>query len=443
MKSAEYKNHLVWRYIVRGSVLTLPFLFYSDFAVAEENCKGISYGQDRRCEGSVTYGSMASSYKLSDSSSTMLDKKWIDTKIELPFTPSGSQQYNCGEKNPATPCTAIQMYIWTIAGSGNNYSKIYPSITLGEYTASGQNDSSAKLKLKAFFTGDTQLMYEGKIAHRSDYSFASKTVSIGSTNPNNAKTSWGTGIYWDSSFACPYTGKYDCHQTDTLYFTPAGSAKLHLAIQLTNTTSRDNVFSFDFPALTLTQKSESRIDSMYYETSSTIRVSGTITIPNRCYIDSNTSIVDWKTSVNNATEYTDNKVGNHNIVLVSKCEGVRGKITQQVYVEREAANKDNIRKYAVLAKADNNTDVALGLALSILDGQKENEKDRTASCSGNNLRSTFEEWHPIGEIDATNKEYFARIPISFALCKFGSVPVNSSSENKTATLTIKTKWVLD
>ena len=438
------------RSLLHGAMLlTASLLFMNDaMACMTQHACANTAGKGQRIVGNLTH-------EINNAASEPLDT-WFYADVEIPLvratgTQQGSDdwQYYCdgGKRNKAQPCIALHTNIFRMS-DGVDKNNVRVTATVTQKTAEITGPNGGHIELGAYFTGgDPTLRYENANKNSSGIVIADlEATGLGGYLATDAGyksvtiTTDVNGKELVGSFPCGDTRPEQCQQTDTFYFIDKNSnSKLRLALKLKSDSFKDTRYDFsNVPILSLTGRTITRDGYADHEGTVDVKISGSISIPNRCYIQNANATTTWNVGDVSAVR-KDGDIDSRTLELRTTCTGIKANITQFIYVERDdTVNASQDQKHVLLARDESDKKDALFLIMNIFDATQ--GTNTGLKCNGVNLFE-FNKWHKRNTKNTAlnNGGYSTVDMINFALCKDGTIST-SGDLNKKAVIKVKSRW---
>lgn len=216
-----------------------------------------------------------------------------------------------------------------------------------------------------------------------------------------------------------------CTYGATTYFTSGGDA--YLALKVPENLAAGTYQFSDVEVLSLWQQSNNATWLNRYEAKATVKISGTIKLPNRCYFSSsqnNINFSDVKINSNNGSLETKD------FKLLTTCQGI------QVNVKQYLTVSSDVNDYIKVFSYDEKGNKALGFAMQIAQqGLSSKEPDCDARSESLNK---FNSEYLIRTIPASSYRAFEDT-VKFSLCKF-SVPASKYIGAHNIPIKIISRW---
>ncbi|ENO0515353.1 fimbrial protein [Escherichia albertii] len=222
-----------------------------------------------------------------------------------------------------------------------------------------------------------------------------------------------------------------CVMKGMTYFDSAHDAKVNLSLQLPKGFTK-KTYSFSFvPVMEIGHTLRNEKGTASSTMSATLYISGSITIPDRCYIN-NTSNSEIKFNDVSAGA-ADGLIESRDVTLSTTCRSLNTTVKQYIKVTRTGAGGNNSAYQTFAEDTDGNK--ALALAMRIIP-QGEN-----GSVSCNPVTTEKVQFGPeylIRTLQLTGLDPTYRDTIKFGLCKYG---IPATYGEKSIPITITSRWV--
>lgn len=222
-----------------------------------------------------------------------------------------------------------------------------------------------------------------------------------------------------------------CVMQGTTYFDSTHDAKVMLSMQLPKGFTK-KTYNFSFvPVMEIGHTLRNSAGNSISYGSATVYITGSITIPDRCYIN-NTSNSEIKFNDVSAGA-ADGLIESRDVTLSTTCRSLNTTVKQYIKVTRTGAGGNNSAYQTFAEDTDGNK--ALALAMRIIP-QGEN-----GSVSCNPVTTEKVQFGPeylIRTLQLTGLDPTYRDTIKFGLCKYG---IPATYGEKSIPITITSRWV--
>ncbi|HAN5235894.1 hypothetical protein [Escherichia coli] len=265
---------------------------------------------------------------------------------------------------------------------------------------------------------------------------SSGTISF-PKSPTTTDTVWEGPLWVSPSSTCAWNISIkNCLMRDMTYFDHASSLTLKVALRFNKFPSGlKGKFTHNFNSLKIMEFGHmitDRSGKTNHTVTAGIYISGSIEIPDRCLISSDSSglITFNDVSVGSA----DGLLGFHRVNLTTQCTGLGSDVRQYIKVTRKSGTAPVDQRYQIFAK-DKSGGTALGLAMRVSPGGVYTPVSCNTPIGNNNV---FGQEYLLRTIPAQSDYQSYKDIIDFGLCKFG-IPDDGFGE-KSIPITITSRW---
>lgn len=345
---------------------------------------------------------------------------------EMPGFAAGSYNPHC--ERSITSCVAS--YLNTGAGVGTAMTFWKPKLQIAPVTVTAVNNGEP-LVFSAYFRDSIAFGaherwagFDGYTSWEIDYTQLSKvpgeTLTIEYPHSSGKRTSL---VCYDV---------YSCTDVAlTTYFLSTPKPVVYVAVKLPEKTSlKAKTYDFDdVPILTMGHTQNTEYNTRSVTVTSTFYITGRITIPERCYINTSrqSEIIFRDVSSGEANGEIENK----EFVLDTTCQGIVTDVRQYVKVTTDTGLLSTNESFV----DDNSGNTALGLAMKILLQGEAGKSDCSQVVGSEKVQ--FNREYYLRTIAANYHGFSFQDKISFSLCKFG---IPKDYGEKTMNLNVVTRW---
>ncbi|EHX1165071.1 hypothetical protein [Escherichia coli] len=372
-----------------------------------------------KADGNIGTGSSYSRNQLVEKNINIPANYYANTWVDLGDL--GLEKYNQVQSN--YNCSGVSMCSYTavrVNGGGLNpgaYYKVRISATPQKKYINGK-----EFIFSAYFKGSPQIIWQETNINNRNTWYHPYTVPV-SNFGSSAGTSTDYSTSGNPSGKCGVIG--GCSYAATTYFGPS-SGSLHLSLQFPSNLASGTYQFNDVEILRLWQQSSNASGTNVYSSEAVFKISGVITLPNRCYISSSQNTFNFR-DVNVNAE--NGKLETQEYYTITTCQGILSNVKQ--YLTVDGGNDDYIKPFSF----DANGSKALGFAMMIVPQGLSGEPNCNAATDD---RNRFNKEYLIRTITPANYQTF-QDTLKFSLCKYG-IPSSAYIGENNVSIKIISRW---
>lgn len=214
-----------------------------------------------------------------------------------------------------------------------------------------------------------------------------------------------------------------CSYESALYFS---KVEPYLAVKLPGNLKTGKYEFKDIPVLRLYSQTRNFSASNAVDLTSYLKISGTITLPNRCFVSGAPSNINFSDIKNNAN---NGKLETKEFVVSTTCQGLNSKVRQYLTVSSD------VQDYIKVFSKDDKGGKALGYAMQIVPQGRYGEPN--CNVNSENLNK-FNSEYLIRTISPGDKQNFTD-KVKFSLCKYG-IPASTYLGENNVSIKITSRW---
>ncbi|HEF8785812.1 TPA: FasG [Providencia alcalifaciens] len=350
---------------------------------------------------------------------------WLELgEFALPRASYNDSHYRCSTGSGANLCAHTEFRV----NGGTNNPAAYWSGWLKMEPKEVDIGNGKKLTFSAYFKASPSIKWEEINQNNMKNKFHQYPVGIGSMGIGaGSKTDWSSGEQ-APSLVCGAIGGCTIHAQT--YLDSIGNNLLKLAVKLPGDFQKGTYTFSNVEVLNLGHTARNASNTIKQSASAKVYISGTITVPERCYIDTGSSsemkFNDVSAGANNG------KLEERDFTLRTICKYINLNIKQYIKV----SGNNGVSEYEILSK-NNTNEKALALVMRIVRG--DNGENYYANCTPDlSGRVKFGQEYLLREINGNGLNIHSyRDTIKLALCKYG-IPIDYGEKN--IPLTIISRW---
>ncbi|ENA3978156.1 FasG [Escherichia coli] len=288
-------------------------------------------------------------------------------------------------------------------------------------------ENGKKLTFSAYFKGTPIVRWEEHNRQGGRSMYHKYFIGVGSVGTSaGAITQWSSGEKSPSLVCGSIAG---CTIGTHTYFDNTMSGSLVLSVKLPADFQKGTYIFSNVPVLHLGHTSRNASGTNKESIDTVVYISGKITVPERCYIETGSNAEIKFNDVN--AGMNNGKLEERNFELRTTCKYINLKLKQ--YVKVSGSNGDS--EYEIFSKTSSN-DKALALVMNIVRG--DNGENYSADCNPSSGRVKFGHEYLLREINGNGLNIYSYNDIiKLSLCKYG-VPKDYGEKN--IPLTIISRW---